>query len=284
MKDRHYLIVEGGGFKTGFTSGILDAFVASKYNPFDGYIGVSGGAVAVSYFVANQYRQALLSILYLAKDPNFLNYLRLLSKKGYMDIDTLGRVSTKIIPFDIVNAIKFVEDKDLRFVVTERKTGNPAYLRPSADTWIDYVIASCTLPFVTKGSHLIDEHEYFDGGWSDPLPVLWAAKQGATKITVLRTWPLESKSSQSWPDYFGSKYYRDTPGLSNSFANNHLNYNMSLDFMKTQSDVLTIEQIAPKKLLKSGTYSYSKKTIMSDYRYGVDVGLNHVMNMQATND
>ena len=42
-KNKHYLIIEGGGFRTGFTSGILDAFLAADFDPFDGYIGISGG-------------------------------------------------------------------------------------------------------------------------------------------------------------------------------------------------------------------------------------------------
>ena len=221
-KGKHYLIVEGGGFKTGFTSGILDAFIAGRFDPFDGYIGVSGGSVAVSYYTSKQYRQTLESILYLAKDSNFVKYRRSLGREGFMDIDTLGRVSTKIIPFDIKKALLHIRQKDFRIVATDRQQGNPVYFKPSADQWIDHVIASCTLPFVTKGKHIIEGKEYFDGGWSDALPVKYAANQGASHITVLRTWPEDSVFNQSWPDFFGGLYFKGTPVLKEIFEKNYI--------------------------------------------------------------
>jgi sugar/nucleoside kinase (ribokinase family) len=51
---RKTLIVQGGGFRTGFTAGILDAFLAMDYFPFDRIVCVSGGAIASSYFQNNQ--------------------------------------------------------------------------------------------------------------------------------------------------------------------------------------------------------------------------------------
>ena len=49
------LILEGGGFKTSFTGGVLDAFRSVSFDPFQSYIGVSGGSIAISYFLSNKY-------------------------------------------------------------------------------------------------------------------------------------------------------------------------------------------------------------------------------------
>ena len=46
------LIVQGGGFRTGFTAGILDAFMVLGYCPFDQIIGNSGGAISASYYLS----------------------------------------------------------------------------------------------------------------------------------------------------------------------------------------------------------------------------------------
>lgn len=277
MKNKkHILIVEGGGFKTGFTSGILDAFIMAGHDPFDGYIGVSGGAVACSYFLAKQYRLTLRAILMLTKDTSFLNYRRSFGAEGYMDIDRLSKIASKVVPFEVEKALTSVEGKDVRFVATDRLSGKATYLKPSLDNWIDIVTASCTLPFVTKGKHTIDNVEYFDGGWSDALPARYAYKKGATEITILRTWPLKTVTKQSWTDYFGSWYFKDIPGLQDAFENNHNSYNKTIKFLANPPKEVSINQLAPKKLLKSGTYSYSKKSIMSDYRYGLDVGMQHL--------
>jgi len=270
------LIVEGGGFKTGFTSGILDGFMMSGYDPFTHYIGISGGSVAMSYFLSKQYRLCISAMKILAKDEAFLNYRRTFGAQGYMDIDFLSKVAMEKVPFDIEKAYVDNIDAQIHFVATDRITGKPAYLNPTREIWLDTVIASCTLPFVTKGKHLIDGQEYFDGGWSDPLPVKWAYEQGNRNILVIRTWPEGVRSSQSWSDYFGSLYFNSTPHLGGAFANCYKRYNEGLDFMSNPPSDLKLTQINPNKLLKSGTYKYSNKTIMSDYRYGLDKALMYV--------
>lgn len=275
-----YLIVEGGGFKTGFTAGILDAFIMSSYRPFDNFIGISGGSIALSYFLSAQYRFCISAIKLLAKDQNFMDFKRTFGNRGYMDIDYIAQVAGEKVPFDLEKGVKAADRFFVRFVATNMNTGSPYYVSPNKENWVDAVIASSTLPFVTKGKHLLNGVEYFDGGWSDPLPVRWAYEQGAREILVLRTWPSDARSSQSWTDYFGSIYFNSSPGLKKTFDSCHLIYNDSLDFIANPPKDLIIRQIAPKKLLKSGTYSYTNKTIMSDYRYGLDKGLNFVNEMR----
>ena len=270
------LIVEGGGFKTGFTAGVLDAFMGSTYKPFYQYIGISGGSIATSYYLTDQYRFCISAIKLLALDKHFTNFKRTFGAQGYMDIDYLASVAQEKVPLYVDKAVETSKDKAIYFVATNRESGKAEYLKPTQENWIDVLIASSTLPFVTKGKHYVNGLEYFDGGWSDPLPVKWAYEQGAREILVLRTWPSGHRSSQSWTDYLGSIFYNDSPGLKETFSNCHIKYNESLEFIENPPHDLIIEEIAPPKLLKSGTYTYSRKTIMSDYRYGLDRGLMYV--------
>ena len=270
------LIIEGGGFKTGFTSGVLDAFQVANYRPFNLYFGVSGGSITASYFLANQYRQCLKAIKLLAKDEEFTQFTHTFGDEGYMDIDFLKKVAEKKAPLDLNAAMTSLKDAQVYFVATNRKNGKPAYLMPTKQNWLDILIASSTLPFVTKGHHKIQGEEYFDGGWSDPIPAKWAYKQGAKSILVIRTAPAERKTTQSLADYFGSLFYRDNQHLSNTFAKNHLLYNDAVEFLLNPPKELLVEQIAPAKELKSTTYTYTKKTISSDYRYGLDLGLQYI--------
>lgn len=267
------LIVEGGGFKTGFTAGLLDALLMSNYNNFDMVIGISGGAIAASYFLSNQYRQCVSAMKLLAKDEQFTKFTRTFGDPGYMDIDYLKSIANKKVPLDMEAAVAASLKSEVYFVATEHQTGSPHYLKPIKDNWIDILIASSTLPFVTKGIHKINNIKYFDGGWGDPLPVRWAYEQGATNILVLRTFPEKHRNTLSLADYFGSVYYKSIPELQDAFANYHTKYNRSVDFIMNPPKGLNIEQITPIKTLKSTTYTYSNKTIMSDYRYGLDKGL-----------
>ncbi len=270
------LIIEGGGFKTAFTSGVVDAMIATSYRPFDIIIGISGGSVALSYYMSEQYRYCINAMKFLAASKQFTQYRRTFSDKGYLDIDFIATVAAEKVPFDLKKAIKNKKSINPFIVATNRKNGKPEYFNPTEENWVQAVVASSTLPFATKGVHKISDKSYFDGGWSDPLPVKWAYENGAKKILVIRTKPKDLRIKQSWADYFGSKYFKSTPKLSQIFESSHEIYNEALDFMDDPPKGLKITQLAPKKLLKSGTYSYSKATLMLDYRYGLDKGLRFV--------
>jgi len=282
-KEKVCLIVEGGGFKTGFTSGVIDAFMVSRYNPFDSCIGISGGSVVVSYFLSRQYRYCLNAMLLLAEDKNFTNYKRTFGEQGYMDIEYIKRVAEREVPFEINNALNNCKNCDIRFVATHRKSGNPTYLIPNNNNWMDTVVSSCAVPFLSKAKHRVGDDDYFDGGWSDPIPVKYAYKNGVRKIILVRTWPSGNRTKQSWADYFGSIYFSSHPGLKKVFESSYKRYNKAINFIANPPQDLTIHEIAPIKLLKSTTYSYSRKTIMRDYRYGLDLGMQYVAQQRFKN-
>mgnify|MGYP001273149182 CR=1 FL=1 len=272
------LIVQGGGFRTGFTAGILDAFMVLGYCPFDQIIGNSGGAISASYYLSGQYGSCVEAMRLLAEDPNFVNVRGIIRDRGYMNIDHLRAVADELVPFNLDAALKNTENKDVFFVATNRLTGDAFYLSPKQPDWIEVVIASSTLPFVTKGVHKVRDLDLMDGGWSDPIPVKWAVDQGASDILVLRTTHIDRKVVQSWPDYFGSIYFRSHPELSTCFAQNHEIYNNAMDYLSNPPEHANIEQLWPEDGLKCSTYSYSVEGINSDYRYGVQVGMDYVKN------
>jgi len=275
------LVIQGGGFRTSFTAGVLDAFQSHDYNPFDSYVAVSGGAIALSYYLGDQYKKCYEAMCLLAVDKNFMSWNRMISSKGIMNVDYFNHVANKEVLFNLEKAIKSVHEKELAFVLTNKLTGEPHYYHPSKKTWLDGVIASCTLPFVTKGKHCLHGEEYFDGGWSDPLPVEWAAKNGASDILVIRTTPANLKMNQSWPDYFGSFIHRSNKKLQACFENNHEKFNASIDFMNDPPEGINLVQIAPDGPLQTGTYSNSVKLISADYRNGLDCGLNYLHSLNS---
>ena len=270
------LIVQGGGFRTGFTAGILDAFLTLNYFPFDRVIGVSGGAIAASYYLSQQYGACVEAMRILAKDPDFVNFKHIIRDRGYMNIDHIRTVAAELVPFDTVAAMKSTQKIDVKFVATNRQTGKPLYLTPEAKDWIDLVIGSSTLPFVTKGVQKVRDLDLMDGGWSDSIPIEYAINQGASDILILRTTHLNQKIAQSWPDYFGAIYFRNNPELKECFALTHEIYNRTIDFLSNPPLPIQIEQLWPEEGLKCGTYNYSVEGINSDYRYGFHKGIEFV--------
>ena len=271
------LVIQGGGFRSSFSCGVLDAFLVNRYFPFDRYVAVSGGTMAVSYFLGAQYRQCIEAMVLLSEDDKFLNIKRFWEDEGYMNIDYIKEVAMSLRPFDFKKALHNSKTCKVEFVATNINVGTPEYISPNKDNWVDAVIASSTLPFATKGTHQIDGMDLMDGGWSDPLPVEYAHKTGSNDILVLQTAPKGLKLSQTWVDYFGSIYHNDNKKLSECFELSHKKYNQSIDFLMNPPKEVKVSQIAPEEPLKCGTYSHSRESIMIDYRYGLDCGLKYVL-------
>ena len=274
------LIIQGGGFRTAFTAGVLDAFIAADYNPFNSFYVVSGGAIGVSYYLGNQYKKCFEAICFLANDKSFMSYNRLIHQNGMMDVDFFHKVASKEVPFDLNTAMNRINGQHMAIVMTNKITGLAEYYHPTRKTWLDAIIASCTLPFVTKGTLILHDNEYMDGGWSDPLPIIHAVEQGAIDVTIIRTSPKNLKVSQSWTDYFGTLAYRSNEKLQSCFENNHKRYNDAIDFINSKPAGVEINQIAPEVPLLTGTYSNSIPIITKDYRHGMTCGIDFLNSLK----
>ena len=86
--------------------------------------------------------------------------------------------------------------------------------------------------------------------------------------------------TRSWADLFGSYYYRADPVLRNIVDHGHAIYNQRADYLEAAHDDLVVHQVAPTRLLASGTYLNSVDTIYRDYGHGLDKGLRFVARMR----
>ncbi|MBK7271443.1 MAG: hypothetical protein IPI07_18685 [Flavobacteriales bacterium] len=63
---------------------VLMQFIATRHHPFSGYLGVSGGAIALSYFLSEQFGHCYKAMQVMATDPDFVKMSRVMSESGYM--------------------------------------------------------------------------------------------------------------------------------------------------------------------------------------------------------
>ena len=75
-KNKIVLIVEGGGFKSAFTAGILDSFIMNKFDPFHLYLGISGGAMNITSYLAQQYKRNIKIIFSVSENTHFISLIR----------------------------------------------------------------------------------------------------------------------------------------------------------------------------------------------------------------
>lgn len=270
------LVVQGGSLRSVFTAGIFDAFIALKFNPFDYYVGVSGGAMTLSYFLSHQFRTSFNVLKELSTDNQFINIKNVFSEEGFVNLDYLVKFTQSKFPLEIDEALKTLQKKELEVVATNMANGDPVYLQPDKKNWLTHLRATATLPFFSRGVCNVNGLQLMDGGWSDAIPVRRAISKGAKKIVVLRTLPKDHKEDWSYFGVFGGFWHRNNPKLSKRFSEDHIYYNEIVDFLNRENEDLDIYQIAPPTYLKTTSYSSTLEKIEEDYRLGVEMGMHFV--------
>lgn len=280
-KEKTALVIQGGALRSVFTAGVLDAFLVNGYNPFDLYIGVSSGAMCLAYYLSGQYKAVFQLMHSLSSDKQFMSATRSFSEQGYMDLQYLETYSQKEHPLDIQAVMAHVEGKECYFVATNLADGEPVYLTPTADRYMDCLRATATLPFVTKGECELDGMKLMDGGWSDPIPAKSAVRFGATKIIAIRTVPVDYRIDWSYVGWAASYWHGANEKMSRRFSHEHEYYNAGVDYLNDNPDKVAIHQIAPDDFLQTGGYTNSAKGLERDYRLGLEKGLDFLKKMKS---
>jgi predicted patatin/cPLA2 family phospholipase len=273
-KEKIALVIEGGGFKSVFSAGVLDAFLINKFKPFDIYIGVSSGAMCLSYYVATQYKTYFSLSKEVAVSEKFLSYRHALSEQGYMDLNFLSKYAKEHNPLDLQNIIESTENKQFYIVATNLENGKAVYLEPDKKNFYKCLQATSSLPFFTKGSCEINGVNFMDGAWSDGIPVKAAAEFGATKVIVIRPNPLGYKmAGLSYLGLLAGYWWKNNPEVRDNFFKEDNKYNEAVDFLAEKHESLEVLQICPDSFLKSRVVGTSVDNLTQDYHAGLEKGM-----------
>ena len=268
------LVIEGGGFKSVFSAGVLDAFLINKFQPFDMYIGVSSGAMCLSYYVANQYKTYFSLSKEVSVNEKFLSYRHALSEQGYMDLNFLSKHAKEHNPLDLKKIIESTENKELYIVATNLENGEAVYLVPDKKNFYKCLQATSSLPFFTKGSCEINGVNFMDGAWSDGIPVKAAAEFGATKVIVIRPNPLGYKmAGLSYLGLLAGYWWKNNPEVRDNFFKEDNKYNEAVDFLAEKHESLEVLQICPDSFLKSRVVGTGVDDLTEDYHAGLEKGM-----------
>jgi predicted patatin/cPLA2 family phospholipase len=268
------LVIEGGGFKSVFSAGVLDAFLMNKFNPFDIYIGVSSGAMSLSYYIASQYKTYFSLSKEVSVNEKFLSYTHALSDQGYMDLKFLAKYAKENNPLALQNLKESTENKQFYIVGTNLDNGKAVYLEPNKQNIYKCLRATSSLPFFTKGKCKINGVDLMDGAWSDPIPAKSAADFGANKIIVIRPHPLGYKvNGLSYLSLLAGYWWKNNPKVRDNFFKEDNNYNEAVNFLTQKNKNLEIMQICPNSPLKSGVVGTSIEDLTQDYHCGLEKGM-----------
>jgi len=273
-KERIALVIEGGGFKSVFSAGVLDSFLINGFNPFDIYIGVSSGAMSLSYYIGGQYKSYFSLSKEVCVDERFLSYTHAFSEQGYMDLKFLAKYAKEKNPLKLENIKASMVNKQFYVVATNLDDGKAVYLEPNKQNIYRCLRATSSLPFFTKGVCKINGKELMDGAWSDPIPVKSAADFGANKIIVIRPHPLGYKiNGLSYLGLLAGYWWKNNTEMRDVFLKEHNHYNEAVDFLKKKHKDLEILQICPENILSSSVVGTTKENLTQDYHCGLEMGM-----------
>ena len=260
------LVLEGGGMRGVFTSGVLDYLMDNKVQ-FPYVIGVSAGACNGLSYISNQRGRARTSNIELLEEYDYISIKHLFSKRNILDSDLLFyEFPEHIVPFDYDTYFS----SPMRFVMvtTNCLTGEANYLedKKSKERVIDIVKASSSLPFVSPITY-VDEVPMLDGGIVDSIPLAHAIQEGYTKNLVVLTRP-KGYRKETKDIKVPSFIYRKYPKLREALSSRCAAYNAQLDLVDEYEEKGLIMTIRPQQPVEVDRLEKDVKKLEALYEEG----------------
>ena len=273
QQNRQALVVEGGGMRGAFTSGVLDAFLQQQFNPFDLCVGVSSGSTNLANYLAAQQGRTLQIYLDHSLRSEFIQYGRFFKGGDLLDLKWMWDVVEKEHPLN--QSHLFANHPEFYMVLTHAISGEATYIKASKDNILDGLRASSSIPVLTRQAVEVFGEPYFDGGVADALPIHWTAQQNnVSKLMVLRTRPKSYFKASSKGDQFLAKYmFKQQRGFAQSLLARTQRYNDSVEFVRSSSEQKILEVCPPDLKNMAGRLSKNKAKIRYSYDVGMETGL-----------
>ena len=270
INDKTGLVLEGGGMRGVFTSGVLDAFM--KHNLYFKYIvAVSAGACNGMSYVSRQPRRARVSnIDYLAR-YKYIGIRHLVTQGCIFDRELLyDKFPNQLLPFDFDEYFKHA--KDFEMVTTNCLTGKAMYLSETSDRQrsLDIVRASSSLPYVSK-IVTVDGIPMLDGGIIDSIPINRAIETGHEHNVVILT------RNKGWRDTGKDRkvpafIYKNYPRLRVALSHRHVVYNQQIDLIDRLEAEGKITCIRPMRPMEVGRIENDVEKLERLYEEGFAIG------------
>ena len=264
------LVLEGGGMRGVFTSGVLDAFMKHELT-FPYVVAVSAGACNGLSYMSRQPRRARFSNIDMLRKYGYISLKKLLTQGSIFDPNILyERFPKEIVPFD------YEADRQnptvYEMVTTNCLTGRAEYLSEKEDAARLTAIAkaSSSLPYVAQITY-VDGVPMLDGGIVDSIPVVRAVDKGYSPNVVILTRNRGYRSSE--PDVkIPRLFYGEYPRLRVALSHHVQVYNEQLELIERMEDWGEIMCIRPERPLEVDRICRDVEKLEALYEEGFALG------------
>lgn len=274
------LVLEGGGMRGIYTSGVLDFFMEKNlYFPY--VIGVSAGACNATSYLSRQKGRNKRAIINYVDCSTFFGVKPLIKEKSLLGMNLVFEdIPKKYEPFDFERLFNSNE----RFIIatTDCEKGEPYYIEKEDlkkfrhsefrnTKMLHAVRASSSLPFVSPYVEF-NKNKLLDGGIANPIPIKKALEDGMQKNVIILTRNKEYRKTQfKYSDKIVEKFYNKN--LSKVVKNRSEKYNQSLDYIEELKNDGNAFVIRPSKPINIDRFEKNKNKLEEVYRMGYNDAL-----------
>lgn len=264
------LILEGGGMRGIYTTGVLDAFLEENLE-FSSIYGVSAGSCHACSYMSKQKGRAYRTLVDYLDDPDCCGVRNYMKTGNVFGVDLLySQIPNVLDPFDYEEFERYPG----RFfaVLTNVDTGEPEYIRvKDLKKQIWAIRASSSLPLLSK-TLVVHGRYYLDGAIADSIPIRRSMEAGnARNVVVLTREDGYRKEPNELMPLMKLRYSHFKQFLEKA-ENRHIRYNETLDFIREEEDKGKVFVIRPSEKVTVGRVEKNKEKLEHLYQLGLEDG------------
>ena len=275
------LVLEGGAFRSLFTSGVLDVFIEEGLG-FDCVIGTSAGAFCgVSYLSGQKGRTAGINIGY-CDDKNYISLKNRFLRGGVFNLDYLFEEPNGRWP--VFDEEKYCSTQARMLIcATLCTSGQPVYFEnPQGERMQVALKASSSMPVAAKVVKTW-AGPCLDGGVGDSIPFQKALEEGYQKVVVVKTQEnsYRKKPDPTWMQMLGRVLYLRYPALRRAIQTRPQRYNSQLEKLYSLEKEGRVFIIAPQKPVRVSHTEQDKQKLEQLYKAGLAAGAEQMTALRA---
>lgn len=260
------LVLEGGGMRGLYTSGVLDVMTEKGFHP-DVICGTSAGVTFGVNLPSGQKGRVLRYNLAYSGNPDYISLRSFLKTGNMVNVDFAYHILPNVLdPFD--NEAFMNSGTEFYATATDVQTGEPEYFfLEDCAAQMDIIRASASLPFL---STMVDVNgrKYLDGGIVANIPIEKCMSLGCDKIVVVLTRPRNYVMKGSLAP-LGKIVYARYKKLIEAFSLRSARYNSCLQMIAQLEREGKVFVIAPDNNLDIARLETDKDKLMEVHNMGL---------------
>ncbi len=262
------LVLEGGGMRGIYTSGMLDEFM-EKGIRVDGLVGVSAGILHGISYVSEQYARNIRYFVKYRGDKRFMSFRTFFRTGNICETEfCYSEIPDKLAPFDYDTFRKNAEKMEVYSTATNLETGKPEYIRlTDVKQQVNALRASASLPLVSETVEY-EGMKLLDGGTSDSIPIDFMLNQGFDRNIVILTRPAGYRKSPDRTMPLMKLKYSEYPEYIRAAEIRHEAYNATLDRLEEYEKEGKVLILRPSRDLSVGRAERKVENLKRMYKLG----------------